>query len=272
MQSQRFEGEITTPLGTTRLAAPAPPIEVPAGSVSEEETLLSAAAGPFAANRYVGDFQKELSSWRIHQEFQTQRTAAIRQPQITRHETRLNSDGQNLLPVLHTLYTGDRDFKNEVNTAMQAAFGNDFDSLEFRPAADGRTQLEIRWRSLHRQRTAADISDGTLRFLFLMTILADPAPPSLVAIDEPETGLHPSMLPVIAEYARDAANRSQVILATHSPEFLDAFGHDPPTTTIVEREEGQTVLRVVAGDDLSYWLKQYTLGELFRSRELEAMK
>lgn len=80
------------------------------------------------------------------------------------------------------------------------------------------------------------------------------------------------MLPIVAEYARDAAERSQVIFTTHSAEFLDAFGRDPPTTTIVERQDGEAVLRIVADDELEYWLKQYSLGELYRSNELEAMK
>jgi predicted ATPase len=102
--------------------------------------------------------------------------------------------------------------------------------------------------------------------------LANPSPPALIAIDEPETGLHPSMFPIVAEYARDASSRSQVILTTHSPVFLDAFGEDVPTTTVVERREGETILRTVSGSELSCWLKEYTLGELFRSRDLEAIK
>ena len=74
------------------------------------------------------------------------------------------------------------------------------------------------------------------------------------------------------EYARDAANRTQVILTTHSPEFLDAFGQEAPATTVVEWRNGETELRVLSGEDLSYWLKEYTLGELYRSKELEAME
>lgn len=155
---------------------------------------------------------------------------------------------------------------------MRAAFGDDFDKLVFPPAADQRIQMRIRWRSLKREQSAADLSDGTLRFLFLLAVLANPSPAPLIAIDEPETGLHPSMLPIVAEYAREAATKAQVILTTHSPEFLNAFGDDPPTTTVVERQDGETVLRVVSGETLSYWLKDYTLGELYRSSELEAMK
>ncbi|MBI2478603.1 MAG: hypothetical protein HYV60_08185 [Planctomycetia bacterium] len=63
-----------------------------------------------------------------------------------------------------------------------------------------------------------------------------------------------------------------MILTTHSPELLDAFGDEPPTTTVVERVNGETVLRVIDGEQLEYWLSQYSLGELYRSKELEAMQ
>jgi predicted ATPase len=128
------------------------------------------------------------------------------------------------------------------------------------------------WVCLLGPLTAADLSDGMLRFLFLQAVLANPAPPPLIAIDEPETGLHPSMLPIVADNARAAADRTQIILTTHSPEFLDAFRDEPPTTTVVERQDGETQLRVLSGEELDYWLQQYTLGELYRSSELEAMR
>ena len=246
--------------------------EAPAEAVPQEEALLAVAGGPFAANRFVDEFQKELASWKIHQDFQTHGAAQIRSPQVARAEMQVSADGQNLISVLHSLYMSSRHFKKEVNKAMRAAFGDDFEELLFPPDADQRIQLQIRWRSLQRERSAADISDGTLRFLFLLAVLANPSPAHLIAIDEPETGLHPSMLPIVAEYAREAANKAQVILTTHSPEFLSAFGDDAPTTTVVERRDGETVLRIVSGETLSYWLKDYTLGELYRSNELEAMR
>ena len=238
----------------------------------EDETLLSAAAGPFVANDVTPRFQKQVASWRIHHDLNTQRGAAIRQPSVARAETVVDQDGQNLINVLHTLYTGSRDFKHEVDSAMKAAFGEEYEELVFPPAADQRIQLRLRWKSLHREQSAADLSDGTLRFLFLLAVFANPNPPSLLAIDEPELGLHPSMLPIVAEYARDAATRTQVVLTTHSPAFLDAFGSNAPNTTVVEWKDGKTSLRVRTGEDLSYWLKEYTLGELYRSGELEAVE
>ena len=124
-----------------------------------------------------------------------------KEPHPTRMEERVDPDGQNLISVIHTLYTGDRSFKQDINSAMQAAFGDDFEELVFPPASDQRIQMRIRWRSLKREQSAAELSDGTLRFLFLLTVLASPSSAPVIAIDEPETGLHPSMLPLIAEYA-----------------------------------------------------------------------
>jgi predicted ATPase len=263
----------TTTTTTPPLAVPQeePPFVAPPDSVPEEEPLLATMGGAFAPNRFAADFRDQLASWAIYQGFHTHREATIRQASVARAETSVDPDGQNLISVLHTLYTGDRGFKEELNVAMRAAYGDDFEELVFPPAADQRIQLRVRWKSLQREQSAADLSDGTLRFLFLLAVLANPSPPALIAIDEPETGLHPSMLPIVAEYARDAASRTQVILTTHSPELLDAFGDEPPSTTVVEWRDGQTVLRVLGGECLDYWLKKYSLGELYRSRELEAM-
>ena len=244
----------------------------PSESVPEDETLLSVAAGPFVVNDVAPRFQRQVASWRIHHHLNTQRGAAIRQSSVARAETVVDQDGQNLINVLHTLYTGSRDFKHEVDSAMKAAFGEEYEELVFPPAADQRIQLRLRWKSLHREQSAADLSDGTLRFLFLLAVFANPTPPSLLAIDEPELGLHPSMLPIVAEYARDAATRTQVIFTTHSPAFLDAFGSEAPCTTVVEWTDGKTNLKVRGGEDIAYWLKEYTLGELYRSGELEAVE
>jgi predicted ATPase len=241
-------------------------------SETDEESILSIASGPFIKNHFIPSFQRELSSIAVYRDLNTNADAPIRQPVIARLENRVDPDGQNLISVLHTLYTGDRDFKNDINAAMKAAFGDDFDELIFPPASDQRIQLRVRWKSLKREQSAADLSDGTLRFLFLLAVLASPSPAPIIAIDEPETGLHPSMLPVIAEYAIDASTRSQVILTTHSPQFLDAFGKTRPTTTVAKWENGETILRTIKDADLDYWLQEYSLGTLFKSGELEQMQ
>ena len=240
------------------------------GSVPDDQTLLSLVAGPFG-NPIVLKFRDRLSSWGIYHDVHVDQGAPVRRAAIARHETRVAADGQNLIPVLHTLYSGEREFKKDIDAAMRAAFGEDFEELSFPPAADQQVQLRLRWKSLRTPQPAADLSDGTVRFLLLIAILANPNPVGIIAIDEPETGLHPSMLPIVAEFAREAAARSQVIFSTHSPQLLDAFGTDAPTTTVAQWVDGATRLARIDGQELSRWLQDYSLGALFRSEELEGM-
>ncbi|MDQ3254729.1 MAG: AAA family ATPase [Acidobacteriota bacterium] len=243
----------------------------PPESVPEDETLLSIATGPFINNRHIPLFQEYLASIAVYHNLRVDRDAVIRHPAVARAEMRVDPDGQNLIPVLHTLYTGNRNFRKSIDAAMRAAFGDDFEELVFSPAADQRIQLRVQWSTLNHGQSAADLSDGTLRFLFLLTVLASPSPAPIIAIDEPETGLHPSMLPIIAEYAVDASLRTQVVFTTHSPQFLDAFTETRPTTTVTKWQAGATTFQTLGGDELNYWLQEYTLGALFKSGELERM-
>ncbi len=243
-----------------------------ADTISAEEAVLPIVDNPFSPNTETRDFRLKLENWSIYQDVRVDQSALIRQAPVSRLEQRVAPDGQNLVNVLHTLYTSDRQFKQDINDAMFAAFGEDFDELIFPPAADQRVQMRVRWKTLKREQSTADLSDGTLRFLFLMTVLASPNPPPLIAIDEPETGLHPSMLPIIAEFAAEAATRTQVIFTTHSDSFLDAFRDTRPTTTVAKWENGETILKTIEGEALDYWLQEYSLGSLFRSGELEEME
>jgi predicted ATPase len=244
-------------------------IAVSMNRIASTQTLLSLSTS-------IGDlttfyFREILSGWSISHDMRVDRSALIRQAAVARVESYVSADGQNLIPVLHTLYTGNREFKRATDAAMRAAFGADYEEIVFPPAADQRVQLRVRWRSLKTEQSAFNLSDGTLRFLLLVAILANPKTGNLIAIDEPETGLHPGMFPIIAELAMEAAERTQVIFTTHSPQFLDAFRDQPPTTTVAEWVDGETHLSVLDGDELQRWLKEYSLGALFRSGELEAM-
>lgn len=240
------------------------------GSVPDDQTLLSLIAGPFG-NPVVLALRDYVASWRIFHDVHVDQRGEIRQAAVARLEKRLSPDGQNLIPVLHTLYTNDRRFKSDVDAAMRAAFGRDFEELTFPPAADQRIQLRLRWRSLRSDQSAADLSDGTVRFLLLLAILANPEPAGLIAIDEPEIGLHPAMLPIITEFAYQAGRQTQVLMTTHSPQFLDAFSGNPPTTTVARWVDGETQLSIIDGQELQRWLKEYSLGALFRSNELESL-
>jgi predicted ATPase len=234
------------------------------------QTLLSQVAVPLG-NLVARRFQQSLEGWSIHQDLRVDRESPIRQTSVASFEKRIDADGQNLIPVLHTLYSENREFKKTMDSALRAAFGRDYEELSFPPAADQRVQLRLRWRSLKTGQAAANLSDGTLRFILLVAILANPEPGDLIAIDEPETGLHPSMFPILAELAAAASERTQVVFTTHSAQFLDAFRDEPPTTTVAESVDGETRLFTIDGEELRGWLESYSLGSLFSSGSLEAL-
>lgn len=236
--------------------------------VPPDQTMLSLSP---LSNPNMWFFRQNIETWGIYHDLQVHVGAQIRQAAVARVEKLVQADGQNLIPVLHTLYTTDRDFKKSVDAGMRAAFGDEYEEMVFAPAEDQKINLRVRWKSLSTTQPAADLSDGTIRFLLLLTILANPLPRLLIAIDEPEVGLHPSMLPIVAEFAAAAAENRTVILTTHSPQFLDAFKENAPTTTITRLVNGATEFSVLKEDKLARWLRDFSLGALFKSGELEEM-
>ena len=196
---------------------------------------------------------------------------AIRAATTTQPAEKLESDGSNLANVLHTLYSDSREFQNDIRLAMNTAFGDEYEELVFSPAAAQQIQLAIRWKSSSKPHSADQLSDGTLRFLLWVTALLTADRTTVVAIDEPEVGLHPNMLSILADYATAAAERTQVVISTHSPEFLDCFTDAEPDVTVCNWEEGESKLYQLAPDQLAPWLKKYRLGHLFTSGDLDVL-
>ena len=238
--------------------------------LNASETLLGQLGGPAPQAMEIRSFRQFLAGWAVYDDLHTESGTAMRRAVTSRFDERLDADGQNLASVLHTHYTNDVDFQDRVDEAMRAAFGEDYRGLAFPPAADQQIQLAVQWNTPKRPQSAASLSDGTLRFLCLLVVLAQPNPPGLIAFDEPETGLHPRMMRIVAEMAEDAALRTQVIFTTHSAAFLDGFSKEtPPTTTVVALSDGQSELKTVQADELAGWLEDYSLGSLYQSRTLE---
>src|SRR5207253_2378409 len=105
---------------------------------------------------------------------------------------------------------------------------------------------------------ASRLSDGTLRYLCLLAILCDPDPPALVCLEEPELGLHPDLLPKIADLLVAASERTQLIVTTHSDMLVDALTERPESVVVVEKHDGQTeAKRLQATDELHDWLAKY---------------
>lgn len=111
---------------------------------------------------------------------------------------------------------------------------------------------------------ATRLSDGTLRFLCLLAILCHPNPPPLICIEEPELGLHPDMIHIIADLLRDAATRTQLIVTTHSDLLVEEFTDEPECILTFEKQGDQSEVHRVNAEELAIWLEKYSLGQLRR--------
>ena len=226
--SETLEGE-TVLQGDNALA------RNPAMALPETETALSMVS-PFWTDPMLYLSQQRLRAWTIYRDRRVDEHAEIRRPAVVREEKRISPDGQNLISLLKTLYRGD--FKDAIDHGMSAAFPDDFGKLLFRPTEPDRVQMYVRRRHGSREDSAADLSDGTIRFLLLLAILA---------------------------------TRTQVILSTHSPQMLDAFGETLPATTIFNWTGDHTELKTIGGNDLRKWVEEYSLGRFIFSGEAAAV-
>ncbi len=113
------------------------------------------------------------------------------------------------------------------------------------------------------------LSDGTLKFLCLLAVLLDEDPPPLMCIEEPEVGLHPEAIQIVAEALVEASERTQLIVTTHSEALIDALSERPEDILVTERDaDGGTQFRRLDKQQLSLWLEQYSLGQLWRMGEI----
>lgn len=115
---------------------------------------------------------------------------------------------------------------------------------------------------------ATRLSDGTLRYLCLLAILCHPRPGPLICIEEPELGLHPDVLPTLAALLKEASERTQLIVTTHSDVLVDAFTDMPEAVLVAERSERGTMLERMNPEKLKPWLEKYRLGQLWTRGEI----
>jgi predicted ATPase len=148
-------------------------------------------------------------------------------------------------------------------------FYEQHDSLH--PRVEGGTiQLTVVERGLGGAAIPATrLSDGTIRFISLLAILCNPKPPPLLCIEEPGLALHPDVIPLVAELLRDASQRTQLIVTTHSRDLIDQFTDEPESVVVCERGfDSATQMSRLSKPDLEEWLERYTLGQLWEKGEI----
>ena len=232
------------------------------GSGHYESDLAEVArteADPFA--RYL---RKAMCEWRVYHFHDTSLSAGMRQAQPVRDNLQLHADGSNLAPFLrHIRERHPAEYGRILDTVRLAApFIKDF---LYRDEPGERVDLEWLERSLEQGRTFGprQLSDGTIRFTCLATLLLQPVhmQPSTILIDEPELGLHPAAIETLAALLSRASEARQVIVSTQSVDLLNEMR--PDDVLVAERCDDASVFRRLDLDQLAEWLSDHALGELW---------
>ncbi len=202
---------------------------------------------------------------RIYREWAFGRNAVFREPQKAdmRNDT-LEEDFSNLGLFLNRLKTKFPVAKRQILAGLKDLYDgiNDFDV-----SIEGGT-VQVFFTEGDFVIPATRLSDGTLRYLCLLAILCDPEPPPLICIEEPELGLHPDILPKLADLFKSASKRTQLIVTTHSDILVDEMTDTPDAVVVCSKSDGVTVMERLDPNSLTEWLKTYRLGQLWTKGQI----
>ncbi len=229
--------------------------------ISAFETL--ATDGQVAAN-----VRDRLAGWRLYHVHDTSKNSPLRQRSKLRDYNFLRPDGSNLSSFLYLLKNKYSDDYNLIcRTIRQVA--PFFDDFQLQPDMVNEEFIYLQWKHKNSDQyfNAASFSDGTLRFITLTVLLLQPKKlrPSIILVDEPELGLHPHAITLLAAMVKQVAQETQVILSTQSAQLLDHF--DPEDVLVTERVQGSTQLKRLESSKLESWLEDYSLGQLWEKNE-----
>jgi predicted ATPase len=216
----------------------------------------------------VLEFVREQAlSWRFYNANEMNVRAIKRESkEIDALQQTLAPDGRNLGMVLYNLIQSEEGYFGENLDRILRSLYNGHRLLRF-PLVDS-MHFELSWQFDNPRKPLKldQVSDGTIRMLCWIAVLAHPNPPALVCIDEPELGIHPAWLPILATLITEAAEHTQVIISTHSSILLDEFTHQADKVVIcAQNEAGYATFERLDAEALEDWLEHYRLGKMFRS-------
>ena len=210
-----------------------------------------------------------LSRWRLYQFHDTSAASPMRKTADLNDNRYLRPDGSNLAAFLFFLREKHRDSYELIRRTVRLA-APFFDDFLLAPSALNEDKIRLEWR--HRGTDAyfdaSSLSDGSLRFIALAALLLQPAQlrPSVILMDEPELGLHPYAITLLAALVKQASVEAQIVLATQSSLLLDHF--EPRDVLVANRVRGATELTRLDGEKLENWLENYSLGQLWEKNEI----
>jgi len=232
-------------------------------SVTPDVSILAQRRDPesYPVITYLATVYEQI---RLYREWSFGRNTVFREPQLAdMRSDRLEEDFSNLGLFLNRLRRNPK-----AKRAILTALGDLYEGLsDFDVSVEGGT-VQVFFTEGDFTIPATRLSDGTLRYLCLLAILCDPEPPPLIGIEEPELGLHPDILPKLADLLLAASERTQLIVTTHSDILVDALTEHPECVIVCEKHQGQTTARHLDAEELQPWLEHYRLGDLWTRGEL----
>jgi predicted ATPase len=221
------------------------------------------------AKKVVGYVRDHLEKWRLYHFHDTSADSPMKKTASLNDNRFLRPDGSNLAAFLYFLRKKHEESYGLIRSTVQrvAPFFDDF-QLEPKQLNPDTIILEWRHKNSDAYFDATMISDGTLRFIALATLFLQPDRyrPSVILVDEPELGLHPYAITMLASLIKQAATKTQVIVGTQSPLLLDHFR--PEDVLVANRVEGATQLTRLESAKLAKWLEDYSLGQLWEKNEI----
>ncbi len=184
----------------------------------------------------------------------------MRQPQDMRPAKLPGANGEDLVSCLYDLRETDSDHFEMVEDTLAAAFP-DFEKPSFPPVEAGRLSMTWKDKNFSKPIYVHELSEGTLRFLWLVTLLQSRELTAITLIDEPEVSLHPDLLRLLADLMREASKRTQLIVATHSDRLIRFL--KPEEVLICDAEDGLMTVTWADKLDLEQWLAEYSLDEVW---------
>jgi len=212
----------------------------------------------------ISDIVDSYGSIRLFRDWEFGRNTIFREPQrADMRSDRLEEDFSNLGLFLNRLRR-----QPKVKAALLEKLRDLYDGLtDFDISVEGGT-VQVYFTEGDFTIPATRLSDGSVRYLCLLAILCDPNPPPLIGLEEPELGLHPDLLPKVADLLVAASQRTQLIVTTHSDILVDSLTPQPDALVICEKHEGRTTLRRLENHEVQPWLEKYRLGQLWTRGQL----
>jgi len=204
-----------------------------------------------------------ITSWQIYHFHDTCSNAGMRNAEIIQDNKKLRSDGSNIAPYLLGLEKNNCGVYNEIIDAVRLVIPF-FDNFTLEPEEFGeKKKVHLCWKQKGSDYPMQPyhFSDGSIRFICLATALLQPDPPSTIIIDEPELGLHPAAISILAELIQSAAKQTQLIVATQSPLLINDFAVED--IIVVNRKNGESAFERLQEKDFNVWLEDYSVGELW---------